>query len=147
MITDKIENISLYKNIPQPVTEFVKNLKTDIKLGRYEICDGIYANVEEYYTKNSADCRFEKHRNYIDIQILLRGRENIFYTQSQFCKVSVPYDKNKDIEFYSDDINSAPKIMLDGTNFMVIFPHELHAPQAKVQASEKVLKVVVKIRI
>jgi len=147
MITDRIENIGLYKNIPQNAVNFIKSLKENIPSGRHEIGGGIYANVEEYYTKPLENCRFEAHRNYIDVQILLRGHEKIYYTNKGGLNVSVPYDTEKDIEFFSDSIINFPEITLNGANFMMIFPHEAHAPQTVSDKIEKVLKVVVKINI
>ena len=147
MITDRIENINLYKNIPQNAVNFIKSLSENITLGRHEIGGGIYANVEEYNTKSLDNCRFEAHKNYIDIQILLRGNEKIFYRSVEGLTVSVPYNAEKDIEFYSDKVANSAQITLDGTNFMMIFPHEAHAPQVALNETEKVLKVVVKINI
>lgn len=148
MITDSLDNIFLYKNIPNPVVEFIKNIDKNVNLGRYNISENIYANVEEYFPKKMEDAKFESHNNYIDIQFLIRGTEKIAYTLRDNLKVAIPYDSDKDITFYSDNVSIYPDIKLDGTNFMMIFPHEAHAPQIlNGNSSDKVLKVVVKIKI
>lgn len=143
MITDKIDNISAY-DIPIEAINFVRNLSHDIELGRHVINENIYANVEKYNTKSVKNCRFETHRDYIDIQILLSGKENIYYTDVHGLNVAEPYNSERDIEFYSDDVSGSSKVTLDGSNFMLIYPHEAHAPQAG--DGETVLKVVVKIK-
>ena len=84
----------------------------------------------------------------IDIQLLLEGSENIYYAFRDNLSVKVPYDETRDIAFYSDSIQCYPYIKLDGTNFMMIYPHEAHAPQVSINGlTQKVLKVVVKIKL
>ena len=75
---------------------------------------------------------------------MLKGRENIYYNNIAPLQISVPYNQEKDIMFYSDKV-AGEKVTLDGTNFMMIFPHEGHAPQAACNSCEQVIKVVIKI--
>lgn len=148
MIIDKIENISLYKNIPNNVVEFVSSLNKDIKFGKHILSDDVYVNIEEYETK-SADIigKFESHKDYIDIQILLSGEEKIYITSKAPLSVLEPYNPTRDIEFYTEDITSYPYVTLDGSNFVMLFPHEAHAPQIAFKNPQKVLKAVVKIKV
>lgn len=146
MIIDKVKNISNYKNIPVEAIKFINDLNEMIDLGRYELGNGIFANVEKYQTKLTTDAKFEAHNDYVDIQILLRGRENIFITGKDKLEVSEPYDENRDICFYSNPIIDSFSVMLGFENFVVLFPHEAHAPQVSIdKTQEEVLKVVVKI--
>lgn len=148
MIIDKLENISLYKNIPECVVDFVKSLHKNISTGKHILSETIYANIEEYHTKLLKDAKFEAHNKYIDIQILLDGREQIFVTDRKKLTESIPYNQDKDIIFYADSVIDHQPIFLDGTNFVVLYPHEAHAPQVAIaEKPEKVLKVVIKIKL
>lgn len=148
MIVDKIENISIYNNIPVEAVKFINSLNTNIQLGRYELENDIFANVEKYETKLIENAKFEAHNDYVDIQILLKGNENIFITDKTILTVSEPYDQNRDICFYSDKLDSSMPVRLDSSNFVVVFPHEAHAPQVSInEIPEEVLKVVVKIPV
>ena len=148
MILDKLENIHLYKNIPQQVVDFVNLIDKNAPLGKQILSDEIYVNIEQYSTKLQESAMFEAHDKYIDIQILLDGKESIYLADRTNLDVKIPYNPAKDIVFYSNSIADYPKINLDGSNFVMIFPHEAHAPQVSVgNNSEKVLKVVVKIKI
>ena len=148
MIIDKLENLSMYRIVPDHVVDFVKNLKSDIKTGRYELIDKDYATIETYTTKNITDGKFEAHNSYIDIQILLEGKERIYYTSTSSVSVDIPYNSEKDIKFYSDKITKFDFVTLDGTNFAMIFPHEAHAPQVSIDRIQtEVKKVVVKVKI
>ena len=149
MIVDKIEKIKLYKEIPSEVVQFLSELDiNNIKLGKRVLSDTIYVNIEEYNTKDIEVASFESHDKYIDIQLLLKGSENIYYASRDNLSVKVPYDETRDIAFYSDGIQVYPCIKIDGTNFMMIYPHEAHAPQVSTgNLTQKVLKVVVKIKL
>ncbi len=148
MIIDRIENLSMYRIIPDHVVEFIKTMPKDISLGRHDLLDADYANIEEYNTKSVENGKFEAHNNYIDIQIILNGRERIYYTPISEVSVDIPYDENRDIKFYSDPIADSNYVTLDGTNFAMIFPHEAHAPQiSDSEISKTVKKLVVKVKI
>ena len=144
MITDKIENLKNYKEIP---TDAINKFLSGIQNGKHIISDNCYINVEEYTTKDIVNAKFEAHKNYIDVQILLNGKEDIYYTDvNDNLTVQIPYDENKDIMFYSDSVNSYNKVTLDGSNFVLLYPTDAHAPQvATTTPPEKVKKVVIKI--
>lgn len=147
MIYDKLVNIRNYGILPESVIHFISEISSDIKLGRYEIENGIYANVETYSTKTLNNACYEAHENYVDIQILLNGIEHIYYCQKKCLEIKIPYNKEKDIAFYSDNVEGIKYVLLDGTDFVILFPWEAHAPQVCVDnVPENVLKVVVKIR-
>lgn len=117
----------------------------DKELGRYELDNnGTYVNIEEYTTKDSS--HFEAHRKYIDIQYLAKGKEFIRVSSIDNRSNQVSeYDENKDIEFF--DKEQYTEHLLDGSNFMVLFPHEAHMPCMKVDSNIYVRKIVVKIPI
>jgi len=148
MIIDKIENISMYTElIPDAAAGFTAKLMEKTILGKHVLSENIYANIEMYNTKSLQDGKFESHDRYIDIQILLKGKERIYITGRTGLTVSVPYNGDKDITFYSDDVDKYNFEVLDGTNFIMIFPHEAHASQIAIDTSEEVLKLVIKIKV
>ncbi len=52
-----------------------------LEVKRYDIDgDNLYASVSEYMTKNEEDAKFEAHRNYIDIQHVIIGAEQMSIT-------------------------------------------------------------------
>ena len=147
MIVDKLENIANYSEIPADAVNFIRELTDGIKLGKYNIGVSNYANVESYITKNIDDAKFESHKNYIDIQILLSGKERIYVGSVNDMTISVPYSLEKDIMFYDEAVEPYDYITLGDSNFVMLFPHEAHAPQVAVSNSSEVKKVVVKIKI
>ena len=147
MIIDNLENISMYRIIPDHVIKFIKSLKVDTNTGKVQLLDNDYANIEIYNTKIIEDAKFEAHNNYIDIQILLEGRERIYYTSVDKLDIDIPYDSDKDIKFFKNSVNNNDFITLNGRNFVMIFPHEAHAPQVADSNIQEVKKVVVKVKL
>ena len=146
MIFDTLKNIDLYESIPVDVKNFIHSLTPDIELGRVELLNGNYVNIEKYTTKPVEQAKFESHKKYTDIQILLSGKEKIYFTDNNNLSVSVKYDSVRDIIFYSDKVDNYPFAILDGSNFVIFPPDEAHAPQVSSDICENVLKVVVKIK-
>ena len=144
MIYDKIENIDIY-NIDKIAVDFIKNLTPDIECKKHILSDNIYANVEEYTTKDVG--YFEAHKDYLDIQILLSGEEIIEYTPLEGLSVKESYDKSRDIAFYYDDKNYVTPIKLEEGLFTVLYPQDAHKPQLKYITNQKVKKVFVKIKV
>lgn len=164
MIIDNIENISKYCSLPcqregdraavegfsdrliqAKVISFLKNLSSDTPVGHYEIDEGIYANVDQYIPKNHQKCRFEAHKKYIDIQMMLYGEENLEYTTTDGLEISEEYDENRDVMFF-ENTTDFDTVKLTPFKFAFIFPHEAHKPQIKT-TSDLVKKVVVKIKV
>ena len=146
MIVDDLENISKYADlIPQDVIDFMLKLKSDIKSGRYDI-DGInYVNIDEYKPKSIDMCRFEAHRKYIDIQMVLEGQEFIDVRLAEGLNVNQQYDETRDIMFFDSDVKDFDRILLTPYKFVLIYPYEAHRPQIK-SVCANVKKAVAKIR-
>lgn len=150
MIIDNLDNISLYRNIPNSVIEFLDNLDVgNLEYGKHVLDASTYVNIETYSTKAIENAKYESHDKYIDIQILLSGCEKIGVIDRNILSVSESYDNNRDITFYSEKINKDKTFLLNGSNFIMIFPHEAHAPQiaADFNTSENVIKLVAKIKV
>ena len=143
MIYDEIKNIDLY-NLDKHAVNFIKNLTTDIECKKYILNDNVYANIEEYQTKESGF--FEAHKKYIDIQLLLKGEEIIEYTPLENLKIKENYDSLKDIAFYYDGTLPVIKLKMQPNFFTVLYPTDAHKPQLKISDAQKVKKVVVKIK-
>ena len=148
MIIDSLENIAFYNNIPQNVIDFIKTLTPQIEVGRYEIDNDSYANIDVYETKNLNDCKFEAHKNYIDIQMLLSGIEELDYTPVKGLTISEEYDVKRDVMFFENPNRISDSVILEAGKFALIYPHEAHRPQVAFNANSKtVKKVVLKIHV
>lgn len=148
MIIDRLENLETYDIVTPEVLDFVKGLKVTTPVGRYDITEKIYANVEVYQTKSELECTLEAHRKFIDIQLLLCGEERINFIDIDGLKVVKNYDCKKDILFFKRPKTELNKLYLNGTNFAIFYPNDAHAPQITTFGLQSnVKKVVIKIPV
>lgn len=147
MIIDKLSNAEQYYGLSQRIEKALKYLKdTDLaklEIGKYEIeGKNIFAVVSEYETKNIEQGRWEAHRNYLDIQFLISGKEKIGYASINEMKVNVEYNEEKDVLFLEGEGDFLS--VKDGT-FALFAPEDVHMPCIKIENNQNVKKIVVKI--
>lgn len=125
--------------------EFMKlhNLQT-LSNGRHDIDgDNAYASVTENPTKDYDSTAWESHRNYIDLQYVISGKEKIGVNSPQKLTVTKPYDARRDAANYSG--NGKLYDAVPGT-FFLFFPSEAHRPNIANGDKSPDKKIVIKIR-
>lgn len=148
MIVDVLDKKELYYNVHKGFKEafdFIEKVcRENLPVGKYEL-DGkkLYAMVQEYDTKENGD--WECHRNYIDIQFIVSGREVIVWDNIANIPEGVEYNPEKDCSKFSKD--GGTDVSLSDNTYCILFPHDLHKPGMKYKNVEKVKKVVVKIAV
>ena len=100
---------------------------------------------EKVMTRENKDIESEYHKKYADIHIVLEGEEIIGYTSFEDCVETKAYNSEKDIAFVKGE-NQA-EVLLNGKNFALFFPEEVHLPLLKVGEIKEIKKVVFKIEI
>lgn len=152
MIYDKIDNLEIYAGISEDIClglEWLRDVNPDIEKGEYELSPRVKAIVSEYYTKEVNENGYEAHRDYIDIQYLLKGNEKICCLPLEYLKEMKAYKAEIDAAFY-EEANVRPQEMLIGNGYFVIFyPQDGHMPCLSFLDSLviKVKKVVIKIAL
>ena len=147
MIINKLSNAEQYYSVSKRIEIALKYLKnTDLaKLepGKYEI-DGknVLAVVSEYETKDIEKGKWEAHKNHIDIQFVVSGREKIGYTHINEMKPDSEYNEVKDVIFLKGE---GDMLLVNEGTFAIFAPEDAHMPGINVEDSQHVKKVVVKI--
>lgn len=149
MITDTIDNIDLYIKLGSRINKAITFLKTSdfstMPVGKYQVeNEEIFALVNEYETKDKADCEVEAHRKYIDIQYMVRGTELFGYCPLTTQLPVTEYNPEKDVAFYSEDVSY---IKLEAGMFIMFYPTDLHQPEVRAFEPMMVKKVVMKIMV
>ena len=149
MVLDRVENAALYAALGKRFAQSFDLLKTgnlgSKEAGTYEV-DGkkLYYMVQRYTTKPVAERRFESHRKYADIQVVLSGREIMGYRQVRGLEMTTPYDEAKDIMFYSTP-SEYTELKMGAGEFVVLFPDDAHMPQVQWSSPVQVVKIVFKV--
>lgn len=115
--------------------------------GNYVIDSGnVIAMVSEGPTKVKDSVKWEAHRNFNDIQYVIKGKAQmgIDSISDPNIKVSVPYSAEDNENFLIDGgdyYDAAP-----GT-FFIFTPKEIHRPAIKVDGYDTIKKIVIKVRV
>ncbi len=127
MFVTNWENLGAYNAfIGKVVSKFMREQDVrELPAGRYNLEDGCYVNVSEYDTKENK--KFEVHRAYIDVQLLLDGEEEIWCARLGKGKEITPYNPVKDAAFFTVE-SGYESILLLPDQAMVLTPDDLHAP-------------------
>ena len=107
--------------------------------------DTVYVNVHGYTTLPRADCRYEAHRRYVDLQYMIDGEEIIEWAPRHELTPSVSFDAEKDLGFYQMPAAGRASLHLLPRHFAVFFPEDAHMPKVQANGPRALKKLVVKI--
>lgn len=150
MIYDKISNIELYRGLSEDIyagLRYLASIDDSIENGVHQITDNVKAIVSEYETKEANPNGFEAHREYLDIQYLVSGKEIIKCKPIDDLVVIKDYDEANDYLLLSDNVDNTSDFLLGDGYFALLYPDDAHEPQLCDGKPMPVKKVVVKIKI
>lgn len=146
MIVGKLENITNYKNVLPHLEEGLKEIqKYPNEVGEKHTFDGGYYFVQEGDTSPLAQKRYEAHRKYIDVQILLDGCEVMAWKDLKEVEEIEPYDETGDKAFYQSD--KEYHFLISKDMFWVAYPEDAHVACAHIEQPNHYKKIVLKLQI
>jgi biofilm protein TabA len=173
MIYGKLDTPSTYTPIiGHPVWEealaALRGLDANSPLGITELRGkDMFINVHTYETLPESECRFEGHRDMIDVQYIIEGGELIDWVLKEELEEDGEYLVEKDFQYYQAPEGSSQesgvgnqesgvrslggavqpltRVHLKAGYFGVFFPEDGHRPKLNDGLNEGVLKAVVKI--
>ena len=145
------EDISFYPEAIKKALDYIKTHDLlNHELGRFPLDgDNVILQVMETTTQPREERRAEIHKNYIDLQFMVKGKSKFgYYPTLQKLEVDEDLLEEKDNLFfkYNKDIRESIIECLDGT-YIVMFPGEVHIPSIMVDGPETIKKVVMKIKM
>ena len=144
MIITKLENLEQYYGICSALRKIPVYLQNNPNpaVGKYDLDDGDYVNVIEYDTKEN-DGKYEAHKKYLDVQIMLNGEEIVYVQELTNSMAKSEYDEEKDVQFFS--ATEKQTIVLKEGVAGIFLPHDAHRPSIKLGEIKQVKKAVFKI--
>ncbi|WP_118868067.1 N-acetylneuraminate anomerase [Haemophilus haemolyticus] len=152
MIISSLTSPNFKVGLPKVIAEVCDYLNTldlnALENGRHDIDDQIYMNVMEPETAEPSSKKAELHHEYLDVQVLIRGTENI--------EVGANYPDLSKYESYNEaddyqlcaDIDDKFTVTMKPKMFAVFYPYEPHKPCCVVNGkTEKIKKLVVKVPV
>jgi biofilm protein TabA len=148
MVVDSISNARLYRSLGPRIAAALDYVeRTDlsrVEPGRHELDgDRLFALVQDYTTKPERDGRWERHRRYIDLQVVVSGAERIGYAPVGALETG-PYDAERDIAFLD---GAGSFVAMPAGHMMLLWPDDAHMPGIESVGPAVVRKVVVKIAV
>jgi biofilm protein TabA len=152
MIYDSLDRLGSYRGLSRNLDAAMEYLAAHdlegLSDGRSPIDgDRLFCNVMSYETKEASAAKYEAHRRYIDIQILLEGREDCFYLPLEGLPVLEEFSAERDVGFYSEAGVGGLGLPLAKGLFALFFPHDAHKPGCQRGGKCRVRKVVVKVEL
>jgi biofilm protein TabA len=123
----------------------------------------MFINVHTYETLPESECRFEGHRDMIDVQYIIAGGELVDWVLKEELEADGAYLVEKDFQYYAAPkvrgqgaggrgqepgdcpTQSQTRVHLTSGYFGVFFPEDGHRPKLNDGIHKGVLKAVVKI--
>ena len=133
MIYDYLSNIDNYRfqnpALARAFAHLQKLAANPPAVGRYEGDDpDNYFMVQQYPTRASAECKWESHQQYIDIQYISNGHEWMAHAERGSLQ-RTGYLPEKDFDGYQptspDGYN---RLDVRAGMFVVFYPHDAHMP-------------------
>jgi biofilm protein TabA len=132
MIVTNLSDIERYRglgiNLDKAIAWLLAGGWGGLPDGKLEI-DGtnVFALVQHYDSKTIENCRFETHRKYVDIQMLVSGTEIMEVRPIDGLVVAESY--KPDIELYAaPEAGSVHAVLLAPGTAAILFPEDAHRP-------------------
>lgn len=136
---------------PPVIARVLRHLAaTDLvaQMGQRQHLDGdrIFYDVVDLKGGDAEKVRPESHKKYLDIHLVLAGRERMGIIQDE-GRFPVTEDKfaDKDIGFYDAALSDQCVLKLDPGHFVVVYPADIHRPACAEPVGAAIRKVVVKV--
>lgn len=147
MIIDNIANIQKYTAL-LPQLDKVPEIIAQVDLNdtsKIEFEGGFYF-VQKGVTRPIEEALYETHERYIDVQILLKGKEFMGWDVRSNLTVTQEYNSDQDITFYSGT-KSSHAMNIHENSFYVFFPWDAHRAAFHIDKESSYTKVIIKLKI
>ena len=122
---------------------FLKNVNLEeLRPGKYPIIgEQVFASVTEAPSHNKEDVKWESHKNYVDLQFIIRGKEMIGIADTSKATITKPYSPDA-INYTAD----GKYYTTEPDKFFLFFPNDAHRPTIKADGYDVVKRIVIKIQ-
>ncbi len=128
---------------------FLKNHDlAEMKAGKYVIdSTNVFATVSKLNPNDKDQVKWEAHRNYNDLQYIIKGKAEmgIASSSSPNAVVTMTYDPKTDNENFT--VTGEKYYEAVPGTFFIFSPKEMHRPAFKVDGYNDIKKIVIKVRV
>lgn len=153
MITGDIHHLEAYeKQLPPLIRQCLSAIRdfdfNSVSDGKYELC-GCTMSVESPATEPEEERKLEGHKQFIDIQFEIKGREEWIGVESIFDSPrALESYEDRDLYFFESHREKESKVYFTEGRFAVFFPEDLHRPLCQGRKGKEILrKAVMKVPV
>ncbi len=117
---------------------------TDYTPRTIPLSDGNRIMVQQAATKPAAGAKFEAHRNYLDIQYIVKGEEYVGWAPLETLEMEGEYNAAKD---KSTLVGPADFMRIGAGYCYVVYPEDGHIPGVYLETPSDLIKLVVKLKV
>ena len=149
MIFGNIKNLHVYDYLPVDIKKCFEyaasNNLLDFEKGSYKI-DGnnLFVNIVEYETIDVENRFWEAHKNYLDLHLMLDGKEQIDVNFIGNMEEKEFVEKD---DFLPLEGDKNGHVILEKDDFLICYPNDAHRTALKVNNPKKIKKAIFKIII
>ncbi|MBO6423009.1 YhcH/YjgK/YiaL family protein [Enterococcus gallinarum] len=125
------------------IAKFIQKL-SDFEVGSRVVNDKIKANFLSYDTVPDVEREWEAHRKHIDLHYIIKGNEQIDLAASTNLSPQ-PYHEVDD--FYLLRGKKEMSVLLSVGQFLLLEPDKAHKTGISIDKSERIQKIVFKIKV
>ncbi|RPH30923.1 YhcH/YjgK/YiaL family protein [Buttiauxella warmboldiae] len=149
MILGKVTELGAQSGIAPQLLAIIKQALAlepeTLAAGRHEIDgDKIFMNVMTFDTALPESKRYEQHREYLDVQVLLSGRERIDFGPAGAALEPDAYHEEDDY-LLCDAVAPCQTLHMQPGMFAIFLPGEPHKPGCISETAQAISKVVIKV--
>ena len=147
MIYDTLDRLARYRFINPHIEKIVTFISStdlhELSEGKVAISgDDAFVNVMKSTCRSIEEAQLETHNQYLDIQVVLQGFEQIGVAPRSLLKESEGYHAENDLEFWKDPCQFF--LTMKKSQFALFLPEDGHLPLI---GEGKVHKLVFKLKI
>ena len=86
----------------------------------------------------------EAHRDYLDIQYIIKGKEIVGWADLADCQLDGEFNETKDVGFYSGNFEF---FTINEGMCYVVFPEDVHMPGRHLEVPSEYTKVIIKLAV
>ena len=141
-----MKDLNKIKELCPSAYDFIVNKAEGAAVGKYDLVNGAYVSVQEYTTKARSEAKYEAHKKFIDIQMILSGKELIAVSPIEKMTISDEYNEEKDFMLFHHN-DECTDYVLEAGDFLILYPQDVHMPGVCVNEKSPVRKIVVKVPV
>jgi YhcH/YjgK/YiaL family protein len=150
LIFDSLSNADSYftESWWQDTLAYIRSATPSLNDGVHPVrTDAIVARVHTGHTSPASGAVLESHRAYVDVHVVLEGRETIAVWPADHLHIRTQYDDEQDVVFYDPPADEGARLTLSPGFFAVFFPQDAHMTQLMDRRPAAVKKLVMKISV